>query len=456
MKHVPYARKRRQLKLLVKQLKALIPQANAHVQVQNLVIKIKALSIELSKKLGSFQLKRILGPAAVILGISFSNPMAAQSFAPPVANPFGLAKTITPLLEYVIFAELADMDNDGDYDILAGSYSQMYYFENMGSVTDPVFSLPLAAPFGLNVIEEYSSPSLADLDADGDLDLIITDIYGSANYYENTGTAEAAQFGEPINNPFGLNLMPANPDTYLLAMDFADLDGDGDLDIMTGDGAADEYYNYNSNLNYYENTGTAEAPQFAAVQANPFGLSALSVLGISPEFLDMDADGDMDIMVKEFYGGNFLFAENTGTVNAPAFEAYETNPFELTATTGYGTVMTSADMDNDGDIDLLVTQYAEYVSDNPVLYIENTTINVSVSAPAFESNISPNPVQDWLKIESEKELTSIQVFDIAGRSISLITDVESSIYLGDLGSGIYLLELTSVDGKRVSKKIEKL
>jgi hypothetical protein len=456
MRHVPYARKKRQLKLLVKQLKTLISQPNALVQVRNLVIKIRTLSLELSKKLGTFQLKRILGPAAIILGISFSNPMAAQSFATPVANPFGLDKSIAPLLEYVIFPELADIDNDGDYDILAGSYSQMYYFENTGSVTDPVFGPPQAGLFGLTTIEEYSAPSLADLDADGDLDLMVINIYGNVDYFENTGTAEAAQFGEAISDPFGLNFMPATEDTYLIAMDFVDLDGDGDLDIMTGDGAAYAEYDYNSNLKYYENIGTAEAPQFVAAQLNPFGLSAIPTLGVSPEFLDMDDDGDMDIIVKDFYGGDFLFAENTGTVNAPAFEAYETNPFELSATTQYGSVMTSADMDNDGDIDLLVTQYAESISENPVLYIENTTISVSVSAPAFESNISPNPVQDWLKIDSEKELTSIQVFDIVGRSISLITNIESSIYLGDLDSGIYLLELTSVDGKRVSKKIEKL
>ena len=84
---------------------------------------------------------------------------------------------------------------------------------------------------------------------------------GTCEQVQNTGTNTAPAFAAPVNNPFGITA------TYQYAFpSFTDLDNDGDYDLAVG-----EYYGA---IQYFENTGTAMAPAFAAPVSNPFGLNA--------------------------------------------------------------------------------------------------------------------------------------------------------------------------------------
>ncbi len=335
--------------------------------------QIKRLYSKLRGPIGHTNLISILAAASLlVLGVSCDTSNGGNgpdpaggdgnvpSFAAPVQNPFGLTG-----VTYGGIAAFADLDGDGDLDGLSGEYGGNFkYFENTGTANSPAFALPVENPFGLTATYFFSFPVFADLDGDGDMDILsgeAGDIYDNANlqYFVNTGTANSPAFALPVENPFGLTA------TYYFSYPAsADLDGDGDLDFLVG-----EYY---ANFQYFQNTGTANSPAFAVPVQNPFGLIASAYMLSIPAFADLDGDGDMDILVGEngdYDTGvaNYYYFQNTGTANAPAFAAPVQNPFGLTA--GYGfSFLTSADLDGDGDMDLLASD-----GSGNTQYYENTT-----------------------------------------------------------------------------------
>ena len=279
-------RKKMQLKRLAEKVQYLILYhcKEAGAPIEKLIRKIKRLVQELAGVLSHAALKKILGVPPVLIGISFSTQANAQLFDSPVANPFGLEST-----NVVAFPAFADLDGDGDQDLLVGEdYGVKKYFQNTGTPLNPQFAAPQVNPFGLSSTNYPAFPAFADLDGDGDMDLLVGELYGALKYFQNIGTPFNPDFAAPLTNPFGLD------STYIFALTaFADLDGDGDQDLLIG-----EYYGV---LKYYQNTGTSLSPQFAAPQENPFGLESTNMVA-APAFADLDRDGDFDLLVGEYFG----------------------------------------------------------------------------------------------------------------------------------------------------------
>ena len=330
---------------------------------------------------------------------------SAPAFALPVTNPFGLAD-----VGAVSFPAFADLDGDGDLDALVGELTgAMLFFANTGSPAAPAFAPPLTNPFGLGNLGMYVSPTLADLDGDGDLDALVGEVAGSSFFLENTGTANAPAFAAALTNPFGLAVVGSLPSPALADLDgdrdldavvggfeglsvlfantgtavapafltpirfavgayaepdFADLDGDGDLDALVGD--------QDGNVNLFVNSGSASKPAFAAPSVNPFGLADSGYL-VAPAFVDIDGDGDLDAFVGALSGNTFFFA-NLGSPGAPAFASPLTNPFGLADVGDYSSPAL-ADLDGDGDLDALIGNHL-----GQVLGFVNTG---SASLPAF-------------------------------------------------------------------------
>ncbi len=177
-------------------------------------------------------------------------------------------------------------------------------------MADPVFEFVGANPFGLS----EGSPTFIDIDDDEDLDALVGNYDGNTLFFRNIGTASNPFFAASVTNPFGLIDVGFSASPFLV-----DIDGDDDLDAFVG--------NYDGNTLFFRNTGTTSNALFAPPVINPFGLSNVGA-DAEPTFADIDSDGDWDVFVGN-YNGNTLFFENTGTANNPLFAATITNSFGL-------------------------------------------------------------------------------------------------------------------------------
>lgn len=398
-------------------------------------------------------LKKTIGmgmaTATAVMSLSLANPRTAQaqSFDGPQVNPFGI--TFQPDSS-VSIPTFADLDGDGDMDMLSGSYyGDFYYYENTGTATNPAFAAPVANPFGLSSSPngDLCFPTFIDLDGDGDMDILLGAYYGSFYYYENNGTANAPAFAAPIQNPFGLSLPPSS---YVAMPTAVDLDNDGDMDLLALSGY------YGNIFYYYENTGTANAPSFSTPIQNQFGIAPSTngyLLGF-PDFADLDNDGDMDLLTCGYYA-TFNYYENNGSNNAPSFGTPETNPFGLFGLPNtYAAIPTFVDIDNDGDMDIMAGSGYGYFT-----FYKNTTSTGIKSGEQAAYKIYPNPVLDNLHITGAPGLNLVNLYSIDGRLLSSIRPKENatdvSVDFTKYPKGSYLLELHFKDGTVSDKLVSK-
>ncbi len=157
-------------------------------------------------------------------------------------------------------AAFVDLDGDTDLDLVSGEKNGLFiYFQNNGGVFTEQTGVnnPLD---GLDV-GQYSIPVFVDLDGDTDLDLVSGEVYGTFKYFENNGGVFTEQTG--VNNPFdGL-------DVGVISIPvFVDLDADTDLDLVSGDyyGTFKEYRNTSPILNIAKSNAAVETIQ---VYPNP-------------------------------------------------------------------------------------------------------------------------------------------------------------------------------------------
>lgn len=390
------------------------------------------------------QLKLSTATFALTAGFVLFQPNAAsaQSFPTQVANPFGLAATPTQWST----PWFVDLDNDGDKDIMSGTAAgNFYYYQNTGTASSPAFAASTLNAFGITSLgaTSYAQPSFVDIDNDGDMDMFSGSQAGDIWYFENTGSATAPAFAAPLNSMFGLSAISAG----YAAGSFVDLDNDGDKDFAAGD--------YNGDFYYYQNTGSVSAPAYAAPTTNPFGLATSSGYYATSTFVDLDNDGDKDMFSSN--GGSFDYYQNTGTAAAPAFAAASNNPFLLTALTASlnGASASFADLDNDGDLDLV-----SGASNGNIVYYENAgNVGIAKIQEVAGVSIYPNPTVDnvTIKLNNTSEALLVQVTNVLGQivSTSVINNSKNVIELPE-AKGMYFVKVsTTTEDKSNVFKITK-
>jgi Ca2+-binding RTX toxin-like protein len=170
------------------------------------------------------------------------------------------------------------MEGDGKLDLIVGAADgTLKYYLNSGSSF--VAQSGGSNPFNAIDAGDRAAPTFADVNGDGQVDLVVGAADGTLKYYLNNGKAFIAQTG--ADNPF--NDIDAGDRS---TPNFADLSGDGKLDLVVG--SAD------GTLKYYLNNGTTFIAQTGA--NNPFNGIDVGE-NSTPNFVDFDGDNRLDLIV---------------------------------------------------------------------------------------------------------------------------------------------------------------
>jgi len=187
---------------------------------------------------------------------------------------------------------LVDIDADGDLDVFVGIWTNIIrHLSNAGTPSEPDFVFQTGSNNPLDqVLTEgiCSYPAFVDIDADADLDVFITDANGNIEFYQNTGDKYHAVFViDSVNNVLGNVSLSARA-----RIAFEDVSGDGLVDAVISQDLAEPELLYFENIG---SAGSAVFEQRTGA-ANPFdGITGTEAL--VPQFADVDDDGDRDLIV---------------------------------------------------------------------------------------------------------------------------------------------------------------
>ena len=261
-----------------------------------------------------------------------------------------------------------DVDGDGDMDVLSTAVN-----DNDKALSwyendgNENFTQHTIATTALAAESVYA----VDVDGDGDMDVLST--WGYYIYwFENDG-----------NKNFTPHQIPTYMDeTYSVYA--ADVDGDGDMDVLS---ASWDEINFPSSyeIAWYENDGEEN---FTRHRIEHFVRRPHSVYSA-----DVDGDGDMDVLSASRYDPKIAWYENDGNENFTRHKI-TTSAFSCFS-------VSAVDIDSDGDMDVLSASF-----DNKILWYENdgnenftqrlVTTNVNASQSVYAIDVDGDGDMDVL------------------------------------------------------------
>lgn len=255
-----------------------------------------------------------------------------------------------------------DLDNDGDLDLVLANLSgpnSIFWNEGNLNFRHDTVSLPYSDARAVNIV---------DVDGDGRQDIVLTRRTTPPLYWRNNGAAGQPGFTR-------VNLPGVREPAY--AMTWGDLDGDGDLDLVTGSYDAELaqkagnafMFSDGVGIFYYENQGDAFFPVRLADKAQ-----ALAVF-----LVDLNQDNHLDILV----GNDFDMPDQIWLQQTYGWQAAQ--PFA--ATTHSTMSFDAGDINNDGHWELFATDMKPYTTDAETLAAWQPVMDMMPEHPPLENDL---------------------------------------------------------------------
>ncbi len=240
-------------------------------------------------------------------------------------------------------AALADMNGDGYLDVLvAAELAHILYLQNPGAGAReehwPRLILPMTRDRG-----SYIRVFAADLDGDGVAEVIAPNkgaqSPGPDDYARSTPVELYRLHGDPLQGDswerreLGRYSIPQNAEPV-------DLDGDGDLDIVVGARG-------DNRLVFFENLNDGEL----GFVEHAIGINGANMAGFNLEYADLSNDGRLDILGAA--AREMVWIEQPER-KGDTWNAYTIGSFAPDGITG----MEVADIDGDGDLDVMAGSYS--------------------------------------------------------------------------------------------------
>lgn len=249
------------------------------------------------------------------------------------AGGFGSKRVISDAVDEGQGVCAADLDGDGDLDVATASSGDntIAWFENLGGggAFCEIKRVVDSAALGARAVVA------ADLNGDGLVDLASAskDDNTIAMYLNTGANATGAHDRFAIKTVINASALGA----YSLVA--VDVDADGDLDLVTASNGDDT-------VAVYRNDGRGNFEWIRVTSGADFVLSVFAA--------DLDHDGDVDVASASFFDGAIRWYEN---VLGDGLKWAQHDLRVVAGTQGHS--VSGADVDGDGDVDLLAATHAE-------------------------------------------------------------------------------------------------
>jgi len=305
----------------------------------------------------------------------------------------------------------ADLDNDGDNDVLSASVydDKIAWYANDGN-----------GNFGMQQVissttDGASSVYAADLDADGDLDII------AAGAWDNTLAWFENLDGQ---GTFGQKNVITYSDTIQFAYT-ADLDNDGDQDIYFSAMGSNK-------IAWVQNDGNGN---FSSQFLIDYETNATDVYA-----RDFDNDGDLDI-VSTADNGTLSWFENNGSGEFGE---------QIIISNVNNRSVYSSDINGDGKLDILTASFYE----GRISWYENLGYLGIDDFYFTDFSIYPNPTKGLLTIQSKEKIKEIEIFNFLGQKLLNIYN-SNKADVSNLNNGTYFIRFKDMKGNVGTEKIMK-